>query len=66
MGDEDDGVRILDEKLLEPVARLEVEVVGRLVEQEDVRPAQQQLGQRDAHLPAAGELAGVAVEDRRW
>ena len=53
--DEDDRVRIRAEVLLEPVARLEIEVVGRLVEQQQVRAPEQQLGQRDAHLPAAGE-----------
>ena len=53
--DEDDRVRIGAEILLEPVARLEIEVVGRLVEQQQVRTAEQQLGERDAHLPAAGE-----------
>ena len=36
-------------------------MVRRLVEQQQVRLLQQQLGQRDAHLPAAGELFGVAL-----
>ena len=36
VGDQDDRVRVLDQKRLEPVARLEVEVVGRLVEQQHV------------------------------
>ena len=53
--DEDHGVRIGTEILLEPVACLEIEVVGRLVEQQQVRTSEQQLGERDAHLPAAGE-----------
>ena len=38
MRDEDDGVRVVVQVLLEPVARVEVEVVGRLVEQQQVRP----------------------------
>ncbi len=33
-------------------------MVGRLVEQEQPGPAEQQLGQRDAHLPAARERFG--------
>ena len=38
--DEDDRVRIGDEVFLEPVARVEVEMVGRLVEQQQVgRPS---------------------------
>ena len=58
----DDRARVGGEELLEPVARLEVEVVRGLVEQQDVGAAQQQLRERDAHLPAARELAAVALE----
>ena len=36
-------------------------MVARLVEQHRVGPHQQDLGQRDAHLPAARQLADVAV-----
>ena len=60
--DQHHRVRIVDEELLQPVARLEVEVVGRLVEQQQPGPAEQQLGQCDAHLPAAGERLGGAFE----
>ena len=59
--DEDDRVGIGAKVLLEPVAGLEVEMIGRLVEQQQVRPSEQQLGERDPHLPAAGErFAGPA------
>ena len=58
VGDEDDGVRVVGEVLLEPVPRLEVEMVRRLVEQEQAGPAEQELGERDAHLPAAREGLG--------
>ena len=64
VGHQDDGVRIGVQILLEPVARFEVEVIGRLVEQQQVRLAQQQLGERDAHLPAAGERLGLPLEVR--
>ena len=60
--DEDDRVRIGVQVLLEPVARFEIEMVGRLVEQQQVRLAEQQLGERDAHLPAAGERLGRPLE----
>ena len=60
--DEDDGMRVGVQVLLEPVARLEVEVVGRFVEEQQVRLLQQQLGERDAHLPAAREGFGLALE----
>ena len=54
------GEGILQQIFLEPVAGFEIEMVGRLVEQQQVRLRQQQLGQCNAHLPAAGELLGVA------
>ena len=37
-------------------------MVGRLVHQQDVGPAEQHARQRDAHLPAAGERADVAID----
>ena len=57
--DEDVAEGIVLQIVLEPVARFEIEVVGRLVEQQQVGLGQQQLGQRDAHLPAAAELIGL-------
>ena len=50
------------EELLEPDDRFDVEVVGRLVHQQHVGPAEQHARQRDAHLPAAGERADVAID----
>ena len=47
------------EIVFEPVAGFQVQVVSRLVEQQQVGLGQQQLGQRDAHLPAAAELVGL-------
>ena len=58
--DEDVAEGIVLEVVLEPVARLEIEMVGRLVEQQQVGLGEQQLGERDAHLPAAAELVGQA------
>ena len=37
-------------------------MVRRLVEQQHVGPAEEHAGHRDAHLPAAGERADVAVD----
>ena len=56
VGDEDVAVGIAVEIALEPVAGFEVKVVGGLVEQQQAGFLQQQLGQRNAHLPAAGKL----------
>ena len=52
------------QQLLQPLYRLNVQMVGRLVEQQHVGTAQQDLGQLDAHAPSAGELARGAVEVR--
>ena len=57
MGDRDDRALVLGEVALEPVDRLGVEVVRRLVEQQQVGRAQQQATERDAAALAAGERA---------
>jgi hypothetical protein len=54
--DQHKRILVVAQIVFEPVARLQIEVVGRLVEQQQRRLFEQQLGQRDAHLPAAGEL----------
>jgi hypothetical protein len=48
--------------LLEPQDRLEIEVVGRLVEQQRVGLHDQDPREAHAHLPAARERADVAVD----
>ena len=55
MGDEQQRARVAAEPVLEPQHRVEVEVVGRLVEQQQVRAAHQRLREVEAHPPAAGE-----------
>ena len=50
------------EELLQPLDGLYVEVVGRLVQQEDVRTFQQDLSQFDTHTPTTTELARLAGE----
>ena len=47
--------------MLQPVAGFQIQVIGRLVEQQQVRLFEQQLGERDAHLPAAGKFLGALV-----
>ena len=58
--DQDEGERIVVEIALQPVAGFEIEVVGGLVEQQQIRLLQQQFREREPHLPAAGELFGAA------
>ena len=46
---------------LQPQRRLEVEVIGRLVEQQQVGRGEQRGRERDPHAPAAGEFAARAL-----
>ena len=54
--------RIAAEPALEPDDRVEVEVVGRLVEQQQVRRAHQRAREVEPHAPAAGELGDAPLE----
>ena len=60
--DEDDGGVDRRELLLEPFHRGHVEVVGRLVEEEQIRPAGERSRERGARQLAAGEGLERAVE----
>ena len=64
VGDRDDRARVLLEEPLEPGHGLGVEVVGGLVEQQQVGLAKQQAAQRDAALLAAREGGDVGVVGR--
>lgn len=57
VADQQDRVRIVPQVVLQPDRRFEVEVVGRLVEQQQFRLGEQYPGERHAHAPAAGEVA---------
>ena len=48
--------------MLQPDDRLDIQVVGRFVHQQDIRPSQQHTRQRDAHFPPARERTHVAVD----
>ena len=65
VGDRDDRALVLGQVLLEPRDRLGVEVVGGLVEQQQVGRPQQQPAQRHAAALAAGELRDVGVAGRQ-
>ncbi len=64
MGYRDDGSRVLVEVALEPGYRLGVEVVGRLVQQEDVRLLEEEAAQGDAALLAARQVVHHLVGGR--
>ena len=61
MRDDDDRVREVREEVLEPVDRGNVEVVCRLVEQEDVGRAEECLCEQDAHLFRWGEFVHLEM-----
>ena len=55
VADDQHGMRIAPEIIVEPESALEIEIVGRLVEQQEVRLREQDGGERHAHAPAARE-----------
>ena len=59
--DDDQRAFVPDQELAQPVNRVEVEVVGRLVEQQRLRMAEQGLRQQDADLLPALEFAHQPV-----
>ena len=65
MGDGDDRAGVVLEEALEPGDRLGVEMVGRLVEQQQVGRLQQQPAQRDAAPLAARQRGDVGVRRRQ-
>src|SRR4051794_39606305 len=64
VGDGEHGAVVLRQVLLEPEHALGVEVVGGLVEQQQVRLLQQQPGQGDAALLATGQVRDRGVARR--
>ena len=62
MADHDHRAGVALQPRLEPDERVEVEVVGRLVEQHQVGRAHQRAGELQPHPPAAGEAVHRRVE----
>ncbi len=62
MRDQDDPAFVILQVFFEPVARLDIQMVGRLVEHQEVGPLQEQFGQCDAHPDTARELGDVALQ----
>ena len=62
MRDDQDPAGVILEEALEPLNHVDVEVVRRLVEEEEVRLAQERLRQADARLLAAGEMRDVLLK----
>ena len=64
VGDDQNGARIIAQMAFQPVHALGIEMVGRLVEQQQVGRIEQQPAERDAAALAAGELVHVGVVGR--
>ena len=62
MRDQQQRAAVVREPALEPHHGVEVEMVGRLVEQQQVRAADQRAREVEAHAPAAREIRDRAVE----
>ena len=62
MADYNHCLAVVYQELLEPADRLDVEVVGRLVEQQHIGVTEQHLRKLDTHTPATAELACLTVE----
>ena len=65
MRDDHGAAGALGDEALQPREAVEVEVVGRLVEQQDVEAREQDRGQRGTRGLAAGERHGLEVQQRR-
>jgi hypothetical protein len=55
VADQEQGLGIAPQIVLEPEARLQIEMVGRLVQQQEIGLGEQHRGERHPHAPAAGK-----------
>ena len=62
VADDEDGAVVVGDKAAQPLDALEVQVVGGLVQKQQIGVAQEELGKRDAHLPTARELGARALK----
>jgi hypothetical protein len=57
VGDEEEGARVGPQPLFEPEDGVQIQMVGGLVQEQQVGAAHEGLGQVEAHAPPAGELS---------
>ena len=62
VADDEHGAIVVGDKAAQPLDAFEVQVVGGLVQQQQVGVTQEELCQRNTHLPAAGELGARAFK----
>src|SRR6185312_8671128 len=56
VGNQNHGVRIFPDVILKPERAFEIEIVGRLVEEQKIRLGEKKRRKRNAHPPAAGKF----------
>ena len=61
VGDQQQGAGVVAQPVFQPEDGVQIQVVGRFVEQQQVGRAHQRLRQVQAHPPAAGEVADAAA-----
>ena len=64
VGDQQQGAGIALQPAFQPENGIQIQVVGRLVQQQQVGGAHQRLGQVQAHAPATGKVADPAIHLR--
>ena len=63
MGNDDHGVGKVDQELLQPVDGIQIQMVGRLVEKQDIGIAEKSPGEKNLDLLGTGDLAHqISVE----
>ena len=62
VADDDDSLTIIDEEIFQPLDTFNIEVIGRLIQQQHIWVLQQQLGKFDAHTPSTAEVTGLTVK----
>ena len=62
VADDDHGPLVLEQEFLQPGERVQIQVVGGLVEQQQRGLLEQQLGEQEPHDPAAGKVAHRPVQ----
>ncbi|MNS79535.1 hypothetical protein D3C72_1131920 [compost metagenome] len=61
MGYNNDGAFIIKQEVLQPSDGINVQVVGRLIEQQVVRSTEQRLGKQDTYFLVTAKLAHLLI-----
>ena len=66
MGDNDDGILEVDQKFLKPCDGVQVQMIGGLVEQKDVRVPEQRLCEQDLDFLRSGQVFQIFIVKVRF